>query len=223
MSDQPAGITHTGEDLSRIRQRAKMQQMADAGFNKTRTTQALGISGTSVHCFEKKSGVRFQKGRSQIGREDANVQTRDAGDMRVIDPDDYREAIQDMKPTAAVDHLLGLLDGLTHQLPEMNLTPMAGLTLTRLEARLLYHLDRNRARPVTQEAVMFAMYQIRPYEDWPEISIVGVRICKLRQKLRHPEVSGLRIEVCRGIGFRLRVDKGVTLDWYRTPHARASA
>lgn len=217
MSDQRPGPLHTGKDISRARQRAVMQQMAEAGFSKTRTAQALGTSRSSVHRFAKSSGVRFQKRPDRNSQQEIPQMTREAGDIAILDPDDYREAIQDMKPIAAVDHLLGLLDGLTHQLPEMSLTPLPGLTLTRLEARLLYHLDCCRGRSVTQEALMFAMYQIRPYDDWPDIGVVSVRLCQLRRKLRHPGVPGLRIETCRGIGVCLRLDPGVTLDWHAPP------
>jgi len=222
MSDQLSKILHTGKDISRIRQRARMQQMAEAGFSKTRTAAALGTSRASVHRFAKSSGVRFQKRPAQARQQELPQPPVEAGDIAILDPDDYREAIQDMKPIAAVDHLLGLLDGLTHQIPEMSLTPVPGLTLTRLEARLLYHLDRHRGRPVTQEALMFAMYQIRPYDDWPDTRVVGVRLCGLRQKLRQPDVPGLRIETRWGVGFCLRVDTGVTLDWHATHPAGAS-
>ncbi|SLN77032.1 winged helix-turn-helix domain-containing protein [Roseisalinus antarcticus] len=222
MSDQTPGPLHTGNDINRIRQRARMRQMAEAGFSRTRTAEALGISRATVQRFAKSSGVRFQQHRARSSQQDIPQPPVETDDIAILDPDDYREAIQDMKPIAAVDHLLGLLDGLTHQLPEMSLTPLPGLILTRLEARLLYHLDRHRGRPVTQEALMFAMYQIRPYDDWPDVSIVNVRLCRLRQKLGDPEVPGLRIETCRGVGFCLRVDTGVTLDWHAAPPTGAS-
>lgn len=194
-----------------------MQQMAEAGFGVTQTARSLGTSRASVHRFAKSSGVVFQYRPTETGRQDAIDAICRAEDIRLYDPDDYREAIQDMKPMAAVDHLLGLLDGLTHRLPEMSLTPVPGLALTRMEARLLYHLDRNRNRTVPQEALMFAMYQLKPDQDWPATTIISVRVCRLRRKLRLAKISGIRIETCRGVGICLRLSDSVSLDWRAAP------
>lgn len=215
MSDQPAGQIQSAADIARVRRRARMTQMAEAGFSQTRTAHALETSRASVLRFAKASGVVFAPRGVGTGGEDVIRDICGADDIPVRDHDDYREAIQDMKPTAAVDHLLGLLDGLTHQLPEMSLSPLPGLSLTRLEARLLHHLDRHRNRPVTEEALMFAMYQLRPDRDWPDTNIVGIRICNLRRKLRLAE--GIRIETFRTVGFCLRVSDGIRLDWHSPP------
>ncbi|MBN2629389.1 MAG: winged helix-turn-helix domain-containing protein [Rhodobacteraceae bacterium] len=217
MSDQPAGRVQSATDIARIKRRARMAQMADAGFSQTSTAQALGTSRASVLRFAKSSGVVFAHRAAQVGGEDVIREICGAGDIPVRNPDDYREAIQDMKPLDAVDHLLGLLDGLTHRLPEMSLAPLRGLALTLLEARLLHHLDRHRNRPVAAEALMFAMYQLRPDRDWPDTGIVGIRVCHLRRKLRQAQISGVRIETCRSFGFCLRVSDGVRLDWNIAP------
>lgn len=217
MTDQPNGVIRTATDIARIRRRARMQQMAEAGFTITRTAEALGTSRTSVLRFAKSSGVGFQQRSSRPGADDELRQICDGRDIRVRDLDDYREAIQDMKPLVAVDHLLGLLDGLTHHSPEMSLAPLPGLALTRLEARLLHHLDRCRNRPVTAEALMFATYQLRPYQDWPDTRILDVRVCHIRRKLRLARISGVWIDTCRGFGFRLRLSHDLRLDWRCAP------
>lgn len=223
MSDQPVGRVQSAADIARVRRRARMTQMAEAGFSQTATAQALGTSRASVMRFAKSSGVVFVPRAAGTGGEEVIREICGAQDIPVRDPDDYREAIQDMKPTAAVDHLLGLLDGLTHQLPEMSLSPLPGLNLTRLEARLLHHLDRHRNRPVTSEALMFAMYQLRPDRDWPDTNIVGIRICSIRRKLRLADISGVQIETCRGVGFSLRLSDGTRPNWYCTSHSGARA
>lgn len=214
MTDQPTGTIHSAKDIARIKRRAKMQLMAEAGINMTRTAAALGTSRASVLRFAKRSGVSFEPRAPHAERDGAVQDICVANDIHVRDNDDYREAIQDMKPLAAVDHLLGLLDGLTHRLPEMSLTPLPGLALTRLEARLLHHLDRRRDCPVAQETLMFAMYQLRPYEDWPDTRLVDVRICHLRRKLRQAKITAVWIDTFRNFGFCLRVKDGVRLDWY---------
>jgi hypothetical protein len=217
MSDQPVGRIETGTDVARIKRRARMKQMAEAGFNQTQTAEALGTSRTSVQRFAQSNSIVFAQRMARSGGEDVIREICDADDISINDPDNYREAIQDMKPGAAVDHLLGLLDGLTHQLPEMSLSPLPGLILTRLEARLLHHLNRHRNRPVATEALMFAMYQLRPDRDWPDTGIVGTRICNLRRKLRQAEISGVRIEACRAVGYCLQVNDGVRFDWQSAP------
>ena len=217
MTDQPAAVIQSAKDIACIKRRAKMQNMAEAGVSITQTARSLGTSRASVYRFAQKSGVAFQHRPPETGRHNLIQEICRAEDIRIHDPDDYRAAIQDMKPMAAIDHLLGLLDGLTHRLPEMSLTPLPGLALTRLEARLLHHLDRNHNRPVSQEALMFAMYQLRPDQDWPETSIVDVRICRLRRKLRLAKITGLKIETCRGVGMCLRLSDGIRLDWTAAP------
>jgi hypothetical protein len=216
MTDQPANTIHTATDIARIRCRAKMQQMAEAGFSMTRTAQSLGTSRAAVYRFAKSSGVVFQHGPPDTSTPDRVHEICQAPAIRVRDHDDYREAIQDMKPMVAVDHLLGLLDALTHRLPEMSLTPLPGFTLTRLEARLLHRLDRSRNQPVTQESLMFAMYQLRPFQDWPDTSIIGVRIFHLRRKLRAAKIKTIRIETSRSLGTCLRLSDDVRLNWRGT-------
>lgn len=217
MRDRPPAAIQSARDIACIKRRAKMQHMAEAGFSITQTALSLGTSRTSVYRFAKSSGVVFRHRPAEADMQDAIHESCRAEDIRIRDTDDYREAIQDMKPIAAVNHLLGLLDGLTHQLPEMSLSPLPGLSLSRLEARLLHHLDRRRSQPVTEEALMFTMYQLRPDQDWPATKIVGVRVCNIRRKLRLANVSGVRIDTCRSVGFCLRVSNGVRLDWRSAP------
>ena len=216
MTDQPSATIRSATDIARIRCRARMQQMADAGFSITRTAQSLGTSRAAVYRFAKSSGVVFLHRPSDTGTPDTIHKICQAPAIRIRDLDDYREAIQDMKPIVAVDHLLGLLDALTHRLPEMSLTPLPGLALTRLEARLLHRLDRSRNQPVAQESLMFAMYQLRPFQDWPDTSIISVRIFHLRRKLRAAKIKDLRIETSRNLGTCLRLSADIRLDWHGT-------
>lgn len=219
MTDQPHAALHTDADIARVKRLTKMQRMAEAGFTITQTAQALETSRASVLRFAKRNGVVFHQRTSKPGAEDELPSIVTDSEIRVRDVDDYREAVQDMKPLVAVDYLLGLLDGLTHQLPEMNLSPLPGLSLSRLEARLLHHLDRRRNQPVTEEALMFALYQLRPDKDWPGTKIIAVRVCNIRRKLRLAKISNVQIDSCRGVGFCLRVSSGVRLDWYSKPDA----
>lgn len=213
MFEQINSKVETGQDITRKHQQAKMRRMAEAGFNKTSTAQALGVSRSAVTRFARNANVVFS--RRPDGRPDPGTIKRilEAPEASLIDGDDYREAIQDMKPAAAVDHLLALLDGLMHQLPEMTLSPLPGLTLTRLEARLLYHLDRHARRTVSHEALMFAIYQLRPDDQWPDTNVLNVMICKIRRKLRKADITEVAIKTIPGEGFQLHVASGVTLHW----------
>jgi len=203
----------TGQDIIRMHQQAKMRRMAEAGFNKTSTAQALGVSRSAVTRFARSTNVVFS--RTPDGRPDPATVKRilEATEASLIDGDDYREAIQDMKPAAAVDHLLALLEGLMHQTPEMTLSPLPGLTLTRLEARLLYHLDRHARRAVSREALMFAIYQLRPDDQWPDTNVLNVMICKIRRKLRKADITQVAIKTIPGAGYQLHVASGVMLQW----------
>jgi DNA-binding response OmpR family regulator len=63
---------------------------------------------------------------------------------------------------------------------------------------------------------MFAMYQLRPFDDWPDTGIVGSRIFHLRRKLREAKIRDVRIETCKGFGACLQLGNGVQLDWFGT-------
>lgn len=73
--------------------------------------------------------------------------------------------------------------------------------LTGSETEVLTALARAFPRIVTKEALMDALYALKPDEE-PEIKIIDVFICKLRKKLKP---LGVEIDTAWGRGYGLRV------------------
>ncbi len=199
-------------DIGVLERRAKMVNLAAVGATPSQAAAALGTSRASIARMERATGVTFRRDDKTGLRppEDAVEAAVQAGVM-LVDPDHLRERAYDMKPAEAVDFLLGVLEGLTHRLPEMTLEPFPGLVLTKMEARLLHHLDLRDGKPCTKEALMAALYHSEP-GDWPEVKLIDVFVCKLRAKLKETPFS---IVTIWGVGYRLEGASGDNsrLDW----------
>lgn len=112
---------------------------------------------------------------------------------------DFREQIAGMAAPEAVEYLLGLLDFIVNPEPaEIDpLRTQFGLTIH--EAKLVLALSRSRGRIVTKETLMGAVYGGVPDDDWPQLKIIDVFVCKIRAKLTDAPFS---IETAWGRGYR---------------------
>jgi hypothetical protein len=185
------------KDLKVVNNRAKMAVLARAGATQTQAAEELGTSRASVARMERATGVTFRRDNYTGLRSDLSDVVYE--DAVLIDPEDLRQRAYDMKPLDAVNYLIGILEGLTHRLPDMTLKPWPGMRLSKVEARLLHHLDIRGGRVCTREAIMTALYHSEP-GDWPDIKIVDMFVCKLRKKLVQTPFT---IETVWGVGYRL--------------------
>lgn len=90
-----------------------------------------------------------------------------------------RDAVQDMRPTEAVEYLLSIVEELTGYAPdqerEFGMTPM--------EYALLSVLRTRPGRVVTKEHLWSHLYHAMHTDERPEIRVLSVHVCKLRKKL----------------------------------------
>jgi DNA-binding response OmpR family regulator len=75
-------------------------------------------------------------------------------------------------------------------------------SLTVLEARLLSALVHANKQGMTTEGLLSAVYYDRPPKGWPELKIINVFVCKIRNKLRKLN-CGIQIETIWGQGYRI--------------------
>lgn len=211
-SDMGLNAVCSRRDIGVLNSRVKMAALAQVGATQTQAAEALGTSRASIRRMELATGVSFRRDdRTGLKPLPGAVDAALEATATLIDPDHLRERAYDMKPLEAVDYLLGILEGITHRLPDMTLEPAPGLRLTKQEARLLHHLDLRDGKAATKEALMAALYHAEP-GDWPEDKIIDVFVCKLRKKLVGTPYS---IETVWGIGYRLLGASGDNnrLDW----------
>jgi two-component system cell cycle response regulator CtrA len=199
-------------DIGVLERRVKMAALAQVGATPSQAAAALGTSRASVTRMEKATGVTFRRDeKTGLKPLEGAVEAALQAGALLVDPDHLRERAMDMKPLDAVDFLLGIVEGLTHRLPEMTLEPFPGLLLSKMEARLLHHLDLRDGKPCTKEALMAALYHSEP-GDWPEVKIIDVFVCNLRKKLKGTPFT---IHTIWGVGYRLEGASGdnFRLDW----------
>lgn len=76
-----------------------------------------------------------------------------------------------------------------------------GVHLTRLEARLLLAMARRQSH-LSKDVLLLEMHPGRQDVDMPEVKIVDVMVCKLRNKLREVGASDA-VATVWGMGYRL--------------------
>jgi DNA-binding response OmpR family regulator len=118
----------------------------------------------------------------------------------------WKDAIQDMTPLDAVEHLVGILEELVWD-PPLSRSPLPGVHLTPSEARALYLLSRRGRAP--REALLAAICADRTCGDMPEPQLVSVTVCKVRKKL---DGNDLRIVPVNRFGYRL--EGTAELQWH---------
>ena len=121
----------------------------------------------------------------------------------------WRDAIQDMTPAEAVEHLSHLLEEITWA-PPMGREPVPGVRLRPLECKMLRVLHAAGGNVVTRGAMLSAMYDDRQGDSAAERT-PDVYVCHLRRKLSG---AGVKIVTHWGEGWSLRLAEGVTL-WGR--------
>lgn len=150
------------------------------GLNKTELAREVGCTRSSVMRAEEKFGVSILTPRNA--------------------PNDYRKCVKDMKANEAVEYLLDCIDVLLSvDAPPENQELITSLGLTGQQGRIFLSLAQSVGKIVTKNAIYDAMFFDRPVGDWPDLKIVDVQICKLRQKLP----PKYRIETIWGVGYRL--------------------
>lgn len=115
----------------------------------------------------------------------------------------HRAEVRGMSAEDARDYLLDLLDFLIHP-EEQEITPLRetyGLTL--IEAKLVLALKRARGRTLSKETLMGVIYGTQPEDEWPQLKIIDVFVCKVRRKLTAIGAN-IHIETDWGQGYRLR-------------------
>lgn len=112
-----------------------------------------------------------------------------------------RKAVEDMKPSEAVEYLLEVIEEFTpSEDAEKVMKIMSLLPVTQLEAKLLLILATRRGNPVSKNQIMNVLYAHRVSGEVPDEKIVDVKIHSLRKKLN------LNITTIWGIGFMIAAD-----------------
>lgn len=121
----------------------------------------------------------------------------------------HREAVQDMKPLAAVNYLLGIIETAQIDNSQPMTVEMAVHGYTPQEAIVLNTLLRSKGDVCPREHLMGAICRGRSEHNWPTEKILDVRIYHIRKKLP----MGFSIQNIRGIGYRLIRQPGALLPW----------
>lgn len=162
------------------------------GLYPTALARKLGTSRVAVLFAEQADGIRLN--RCIPGERPLKA--------------DYRAAVEDMKPLAAVEYLLSVIDGLQDKPAQVWELP--GVHLTRGERNVLYALARAKGRTLSRDALLSAYMIDRGADDAPNVKLVDVYICKLRKKLA---ATGATIRNSHGFGYGLSVPDGFVWPW----------
>lgn len=191
--------------------------LAAAGFTQTEAAWLLSSSRSAMARAAGRLGIRWPAmGAGPDAVPDRPAPARDAALTEAVvaaaeKGRDLYEIVGDMKPAAALDHLIWLLGELLHDAQSQSLSPYPGLNLRSAEARLVYALFRRRGRAVSRANLLAMAYAEVPEAEWPAEKIIDIMVCTVRQKLVAAEVPA-RIETSWGTGYALHVEDGV-FDW----------
>ncbi len=190
--------------------------LAAAGFSCTETCWLLDTTRASVARARRRMGFDWKTpdmdaelgDAARVGRdaEFTEAALRTAGDVNAL-----YELIGDMKPAQAIEHLVGVINGLLWAPERQSRTPAPGLTLTDREARALHMLDRRRGTIVPYGNLVAAVYAEVPEDQRPDPENIKTIVMTLRRKLTQ---AGIAAEIANawGAGYRLVADRG-TFDW----------
>jgi hypothetical protein len=115
-------------------------------------------------------------------------------------PETIRKIAEEMRPSDAVQYLLGIIDeivpglsGDDHEIDDLD------VNFTPQQRRILIYLVEAEGRTVTRRAIAETLYSTRSDDDYPDEKIIDVHISHIRKKL--PETFGV-IETAWGRGYR---------------------
>lgn len=152
--------------------------MAKEGMTTPQIAEELGISDATARRYLREADVRA------LQRAEQSV----------------RQRVEQMRPSEAVDYLLGVVDALTGALGDAEDISRFG-KFSHSETRVLARLLASAPGLVTKDQLYHALTYDRVGE-YPDEKIVDVYICKIRKKLR-----GARIVTQWGVGFRIEVEE----------------
>lgn len=167
-----------------------LQDMADRGLHFAAAARVANVSRWAVEQAEIRHGLRLP--RVEI--------------LRV----DHREVVQDMKPLAAVEYLLDVIEAILPPIDADLDWAWPGIHLTPQEKRVVRVLALSRL-PVSRELLFGALNGDRaslPLEG--DGKIVDVLLCSLRRKL---SPAGLRIVNHYGMGWTVELPEGFVWPW----------
>ena len=121
----------------------------------------------------------------------------------------HREAVQDMKPLEAVDYLLEVIEGHELDNPLDRIAAIQFHGFRPQEAIVLMELLRGEGKICRHDHLYEAMCRGRLPQDWPDMHIIHVHVCRIRQKLP----AGFSILNVRGAGFCLTREGAALLPW----------
>lgn len=190
--------------------------LAAAGFSATETAWLLDTSRASVNRARHRMGLAwktpdmdaFLGDAARVVRDPAFIEAalQTGGEARSL-----YDLIADMKPTAAIEHLVSVIEDLLWTWGRDSLCPAPGLLLTPLEARILRLLDRRCGSLVAYENLIAGVYAEVPEDRRPQPRALAVSMCSLRKKIA---AAGIAADIITewGVGFRLKAAPG-TFDW----------
>lgn len=172
------------------------------GEDRIEAVRARLAAGMFPAQIARETGLR----REQVFRTMAKAGLRAHTDGRAAAAT-WRDAVADMRPDEAVDHLAWLLDEITWR-PELGREPLPGLVLRPMECKLLAVLHAAGGRVVPKRAALAALYDDRPGGETPDAKLLDVFVCHLRRRLAG---TGVEIVTHWGEGWSLRLAPGVAL------------
>lgn len=171
---------------------------ANDGMCPQALAREIGLKRNDVVYAEKKFGVRLPRSRGKYSGARS-----------------LRQTIGDMKPAAAIEHLLGIIETYIPPLEEVCGWFLPGVRLTPLQTRLVLALARHPGRLFSTEQIMLKLYGDLN-TDAPSPKIVQVLICKVRPLIAP---LGFSIETVYGHGVRMHVPDGIEFPWNRKDDA----
>ncbi len=163
-----------------------------AGLTLNSTAARLGVSRAAVSRAEQRLGEALPR----VARDEAAF------------GNDHRAVALSLPADEAIDYLLEVIAGLRPTVTPDWLLP--GVHLTRAERQMLRALVESSPRIATKSALLDALMQGREGDDAPEVKIIDVRICKLRQKLAP---LGVTITTHWGVGYTIEAPEGFVWPW----------
>lgn len=110
----------------------------------------------------------------------------------------HEDIIEDMTQSEAIEYLLDIVK---YHVPEEYVEDECPVDVgSGAKKRILTILYRHQGKMVTKQHLHDALYWDRAADDVPQIKIIGVQICNLREKLVDTEYS---LETVWGEGYRL--------------------
>lgn len=184
-------IVHTYTPKEKQRIRRTIQHLATCGVHLESAARMMGVSRATIRRWEIKTGIKL---------------ARYTGIWR-----SYYELVENMKPQEAIEFLIELhtLRDQVNDVEDRNTINELGLTFH--EARIFQKLLKHKDKAVSRERLYNALYFDRiAADDHPDIKIIDVFVCKIRQKLAG---SSYEIKTHWGFGYSILVsDKEETLN-----------